>query len=347
MARSHGKLLASIWSDPDFLALDTDAQWVYMMLLSQPKLALTGVLDYMPARWSRNTSDMTAERIENAVGTLEAARFVLVDRDTDELLIRTLVRHDISLSRLNSNLIKGLWSAWKAIASEVLKGEVVRQVPDAIWCHVTATPPADAVPFRSAIATSGSNYRFQPDDDPSGSPIQTEDTATEPHPPPEKAQVTTIETASSDQRSEPLNGTVNPNPLSPITTHLSPVSGHLSPITGPARTPTGSLPKYGFEWFWSEYPRHAKKPDAEKAWRSVTGNGAADIDIVNGVRRWVTFWQASDTEEQFIPHPATFLRNRQFADQPPRPPRTTSDRKRDEAVDVITSFISEDEGATA
>ena len=50
MARSEARVLVSIWSDPDWLALTSTAQRAYLLLLSQPKLSLAGCLDWMPQR---------------------------------------------------------------------------------------------------------------------------------------------------------------------------------------------------------------------------------------------------------------------------------------------------------
>ncbi|SFT31857.1 hypothetical protein [Streptomyces sp. ok210] len=94
MARGHGRILTSIWEDADFLALDESEQRLYMFLISQPNLNHAGLLDLTLRRWSRKARGLTVAELEKRIGTLEAARFVVVDEDTEELLIRSFVRND-------------------------------------------------------------------------------------------------------------------------------------------------------------------------------------------------------------------------------------------------------------
>lgn len=140
MARSHGKILVDIWLDPDFVSLDTEAQWTYMALLSQPGLTMVGAIDFRPNRWAQLAAGLTPDRVDAAVQRLEAARFVCVDRTTEELLIRTMTRHD-GLRANNRKLLKGLWSSWKAIASVRLRKVAVDHMPDHLF-GTEATPPA-------------------------------------------------------------------------------------------------------------------------------------------------------------------------------------------------------------
>lgn len=132
MARSHGKVLAKAWQDEDWTALAPKHQWLYMLLLSQPKLTLIGCLDYMPHRWARLAAGVTVEYIEAIVADLEACDKVVVDRATDELLIRTFVRHD-GIEKGNVNLRKGMWGAWRAMQSATLRKVAVDNLPDSLW----------------------------------------------------------------------------------------------------------------------------------------------------------------------------------------------------------------------
>lgn len=125
MARSHARIYASIWSDSDWRALSQNAQHCYMMLLSQPKLSLCGSLDVMEARWANGTRDMTVERLREGLAELEQGRFVVVDED--ELVIRRFITHD--LSTMNRNMIKGMWSAWGVVTSDVLRKVIVDNMP--------------------------------------------------------------------------------------------------------------------------------------------------------------------------------------------------------------------------
>lgn len=101
MARDHARILVSLWSDPDFKALPSHAQRMYLVILSQPRLTYCGTLDYLPSRLAMLCDDETADDVEQTIKFLESRRYVIVDRDSHELLVRTFVRHDGLLSSPN------------------------------------------------------------------------------------------------------------------------------------------------------------------------------------------------------------------------------------------------------
>ncbi|WP_438489510.1 hypothetical protein [Streptomyces sp. S186] len=94
MARGHGRILTSIWEDEDFLNLDERDQRMYLFLISQPNLNHAGLLDLTLRRWSRKARGLTVAELEKRITALDEARFVVVDDDTEELLIRSFVRND-------------------------------------------------------------------------------------------------------------------------------------------------------------------------------------------------------------------------------------------------------------
>jgi hypothetical protein len=94
MARGHGRILASIWEDQDFVALEEADQRFYLFLISQPNLNHAGLLDLTLRRWSKKAHGLTVSVLEQRIERLEQARFIVVDDDTEELLIRSFVRND-------------------------------------------------------------------------------------------------------------------------------------------------------------------------------------------------------------------------------------------------------------
>lgn len=94
MARSFGRLYVRIWTDPDWRALDVNAQHLYCVLISQESMNLAGVLPLQLRKWSSCVNGWDIADVAAALDTLRAARFVLVDEDTEEVLIRTLIRND-------------------------------------------------------------------------------------------------------------------------------------------------------------------------------------------------------------------------------------------------------------
>lgn len=93
MARSYGRVFPSIWNDDDFRALSMEARLMYLFLLSQPDLAQSGVIPFRTRRWAR-LLDTTPADVERMCAELEGTRFVTTDIDTEELLVRSLMRND-------------------------------------------------------------------------------------------------------------------------------------------------------------------------------------------------------------------------------------------------------------
>ncbi|MFF1684641.1 hypothetical protein [Streptomyces sp. NPDC058254] len=94
MARGHGRILTSIWEDSDFLKLDEREQRFYLFLISQPNLNHAGLLPLTLRRWSRKAHGLTFAEVEKRLQSLDGAQFIVMDDDTEELLIRSFVRND-------------------------------------------------------------------------------------------------------------------------------------------------------------------------------------------------------------------------------------------------------------
>lgn len=114
MARNHGRILASVWADAEFRDLTPDAQRLYFFLISQPNLNHAGLLPMTLRRWAGAARGLTVADVRGSLAELDGARFVVVDEDTEEVLIRTLVRND------------GIWKQPKVmLAMESAAGEIV------------------------------------------------------------------------------------------------------------------------------------------------------------------------------------------------------------------------------
>lgn len=122
MARSHGRVLTTIWSDDDFLALGPETQRMYMLLLSQPGLTHAGTIDITVRRWSKLAAGSSEQAVRKALGALEAARFIVVDWDTEEILIRSLIRNDNVWRQ--PNVMRSARDDIRAISSPTLRAAV-------------------------------------------------------------------------------------------------------------------------------------------------------------------------------------------------------------------------------
>ncbi|MFC0434546.1 hypothetical protein [Kutzneria buriramensis] len=94
MARDHARILCTIWNDKEWRRLSATAKTVYVQLLSQPRLSYAGLLDLAVKRWASAHEDISVQQMRAALSELDAARFLVVDHDTEELVVRTLIRND-------------------------------------------------------------------------------------------------------------------------------------------------------------------------------------------------------------------------------------------------------------
>lgn len=122
MARDHARVKVSIWNDPDFRALSSADQHGYLALFSQAALSYCGVIDYIPGRLAQLASDLTPTKVKAAVRGLERAKFIVVDRETAELLVRSYVRHDGVLERVNMG--KAVGAAVERVTSNTIRDAI-------------------------------------------------------------------------------------------------------------------------------------------------------------------------------------------------------------------------------
>ncbi len=101
MARDHARIHVTIWRDRDFRALPADAQRLYFLLTSQPNLSYCGVLDWWPSRLAQLAADTDEQAIYSAAKSLIDGRFIVLDVETSELLVRTYIKHDRVMNRAN------------------------------------------------------------------------------------------------------------------------------------------------------------------------------------------------------------------------------------------------------
>ncbi|WP_102157687.1 hypothetical protein [Zhihengliuella halotolerans] len=126
MARTYAKTSVTIWGDDDFMDLSMPAQWLYWHLLSQPKLSHCGVLDWRPRRIVPKSSTLNLETVEAAAEELEEGLYIIVDRDTEEVLVRSYMRNDGLLTQRNMGV--AVAKAHAEVSSRTIRGVVVHEV---------------------------------------------------------------------------------------------------------------------------------------------------------------------------------------------------------------------------
>lgn len=126
MARKHARLLLSIWDDADFTALAPTEQSVYFGIISSRDLSWCGVAPLLPQRMVRNATGLTERKVASALDRLSKDRFVVIDRDTAELAVRTFVRHDEIMRQ--PNVVKAMATALDRVHSDRLRDVILDEV---------------------------------------------------------------------------------------------------------------------------------------------------------------------------------------------------------------------------
>ncbi|YCK35154.1 hypothetical protein ACNF49_14025 [Actinomadura sp. ATCC 39365] len=126
MARNHARLFASIWNDDDFLALPPRPQRMYMFLISQQDLQHCGVIALRERRWSRGAAGMTVEDVRADLDLLAERWFVVIDDETEELLVRSLMRRDKVYAQ--PNVFKAAADQIRALSSPVIKAVLLDEL---------------------------------------------------------------------------------------------------------------------------------------------------------------------------------------------------------------------------
>ena len=126
MAREIANVQTSLWGNPEWKGLQVVEQWLYLHLMSHPTLSYAGVADWLPKRVAAASSGLTVEQVEQAGRGLQSARFVFVDESTDEVLVRSFLRHDglLKQPRLSVSMV----NAFSGIASLNIQKIVVHEL---------------------------------------------------------------------------------------------------------------------------------------------------------------------------------------------------------------------------
>lgn len=172
MPRDHARIRLDLAADETYRSLTHDAQWLYKKLLIDPTLNFLGIADWRPARIAATTAELSAGDVELFAYELEQVAFILVDRDSEEVLIRSFVKHDGLLE--SPNMVKALSKVYPLIASSVLRAVAVEQVaaqrerqPDAKgWTGIGALLERPRLTFAEGVERLSPN----PSGNPSGNP---------------------------------------------------------------------------------------------------------------------------------------------------------------------------------
>lgn len=126
MARDRANINTNLWTDADWRDLDDAEQRLYMLLMTHPSLSYAGVADWRPGRLAAMSRDSSREAVERAAKGLQAKRFVFIDEDTEEILVRSFLRHDGLLKQ--PKLAVSMSNAFGSIASREIQMVIVNEL---------------------------------------------------------------------------------------------------------------------------------------------------------------------------------------------------------------------------
>lgn len=115
---------------------------------------------------------------------------------------------------------------------------------------------------------------------------------------------------SSDVESER-----NPSPRA-RSTSLHATSLHATPAPRHSTPGHDSTANEEFDRFWSAYPRKVDKAKAKDKWKQACKKLNPE-ELISEAQRWAGIWEKAGTEQQFIPHPTTWLNGERWNDEPP------------------------------
>ena len=282
MAREFAQIKLSIWADDDWRDLSPLSRYLYLTLLTSPTLSHCGVADWRPARIGA-LNGMEPDDVEFYGGELVDALYLVIDHESEEVLIRSFVRNDGLMKQ--PKMAVAMASAHAAVASKDLRGVIVHELnrlkidhPDLNgWSPERA---ADLLGMRSV--------------DPSTYPLG-------------KGSVKGKSTPNGKGSGK---GSPTPTPTpTPATSSLSPSKGADESAETDAR----------FDEFWDTYGKKVKRSDAEKKWAKAIRKSDPDV-IIAAAAAYVSHERRENQGGRFIADPCTWLNGERWNDERPSPP---------------------------
>lgn len=340
MARAFGRILSSIWDDPEFLDLDPQAQRMFLFLISQKNINHAGVLALTVRRWAAKARTLTIEQVCQSLADLHNTRFIVVDEETEELLVRSFIRRDdvYKQPRVMGSAVSGALEVssrklrWALLVEvdrlplDELSDEPIRlrngndapSIRSQVEGHIITLRKA----FWEATPPSSEGGSTPPSGGGTPPPSRTPSGGGSEGPAEEVPQGDAEEDRGTRARAR------GPHPLPLPLPHIQNPSASAAPNAAetdpkPARKTRPAIEELeAWERFWKAYPRKKDKGAAEKAWNKAIRAGADPAVVIDGA---LLYRMNSATKEaQFIKHPATWLNARGWEDEPDPQPQAPS-----------------------
>ncbi|AIX99796.1 hypothetical protein ART_0198 [Arthrobacter sp. PAMC 25486] len=94
MARDRANIRTDMLGADAYRSLSMAEQHLYKLLMIHSTLSYAGVAEWKPGKLAATASDLTKESVRAAGNGLQSKHFIYVDEETEEVFIRSFVRHD-------------------------------------------------------------------------------------------------------------------------------------------------------------------------------------------------------------------------------------------------------------
>jgi hypothetical protein len=311
MARTHARLMCAIWNDPDYTSMNMGPQWLYEHLMSQGAINRAGVLSLTVRRWARGAQDVTVQDVEHYLRQLVDGGFVLTDEDTEEVLVRSFIRHDGIADQ--PNMLKAALNDARQIASPALRAALaaeLRRLP-------AKRPDTTRMSYPDPHAVAD-DIDPGPEDPPPGKPS---DKATG-----EPSVKASTEGGYELFTNAPANPSVEVCETHPGTLPETPGDWDRDGDRESSHLPDNSSSKKntaprtdaelmdGFDEFYTAFPRRKDRLKAEKAWRAARRRGVPAERLIQGSKRYAV--ETARTEARYVLYPASWLNGGSYDNEP-------------------------------
>ncbi|GHE33298.1 hypothetical protein GCM10017673_40290 [Streptosporangium violaceochromogenes] len=313
MAGSYAKIYNEIWADQDFRNLARSQQWLFFALISQPELNFAGVITTTERRLTGCAAGFTTAELRDDLTALQARRYIVVDEEHDEILVRSYIRHDGAWRTPNvlTSIIRAatavrstairttLAEEFGRLALDELSGKkaeemrvsvvrVIETLKPRVPVRVTPTLNACVTePFREGIT--------EPIPEPIGQPI---------------AEPIVVVAVVVEEVKDRTSVSLPQDPSPPSEPESEGVL--IEPPVKKPKPECGSDQDPDFAAFWSVYPRKVGKPSARTAWRKLMKDRIDPKSIITAAEAFRDDPERRRQHKRFTPHPSTWLNDERF-----------------------------------
>jgi len=116
----------SMWLDDEWRDLTKDAQHLYMLLLTDPERSYCGVVDWKPARIVQRAREWSSLELMRAAAELSYSYFLVFDQETEEVMVRSFMRHDGLLTQPTLGI--SVANAFGVVGSNKIRAAIVHEL---------------------------------------------------------------------------------------------------------------------------------------------------------------------------------------------------------------------------